>query len=120
VIDPVQAFLEANSLRAQAFPPTSRYSGLGTATVTLPDGRTVAYTRRRLVPQPGRFALLRSHTVTEGDRLDNLAHRYLGDPEQYWRLCDANGALRPDSLVETVGDRIRITLPEGMGGPSNG
>ena len=120
MIDPVQAFLEANSLRAQPFPPTSRYSGLGTEQVSLPDGRTVAYVRRRLVPSPDRFATLQRHTVVEGDRLDNLAHRYIGDAEQYWRLCDANGALRPDELVETVGRRIRITLPEGMAGPTHG
>ena len=120
MIDPVQAFLEAHSLRPQPFPPTSRYSGLGTATLSRPDGRTVAYVRRRLVPPPERFATLHWHTVVDGDRLDNLAHRYVGDPEQYWRLCDANGALRPDALIESPGQRIRITLPEGMAGPAHG
>ncbi|MDN0075088.1 LysM domain-containing protein [Crenobacter sp. SG2303] len=119
MIDPVQAFLEANSLQTPVFPASSRYHGLGTSVLTTPDGCNVAYLKRRFVPPPERFALLQEHAVVEGDRLDNLAQRYLGDPEQYWRLCDANGALRPDELVETIGRRLRITLPEGIPGVSN-
>ena len=65
------------------------------------------------------FALLLEHTVTEGDRLDNIAARYLGDPEQFWRICDANGVMRPDELTETVGRRLRITMPEGIPGVPN-
>jgi hypothetical protein len=30
--------------------------------------------------------------VVEGDRLDNLAARFLGDPLLCWMICDANGA----------------------------
>ena len=40
--------------------------------------------------------------------------RYLGDPELFWRLCDANVAMRPAELTETIGRRLHITLPEGM------
>jgi hypothetical protein len=76
--------------------------------------------RRRFVPQSSRFALLKEHVVVERDRLDNLAARYIGDPEQYWRLCDANNAIRPDELIETPGHRLRITLPEGIPAPSGG
>ena len=54
------------------------------------------------------------HMVTEGERLDNITAQYLGDPEQFWRVCDANGAMRPDELTETIGRRLRITLPEGI------
>ena len=114
--DPIKAFLQANSLESPAFPPTSRYSGLPTVQWTRPDGRPVVYVRRRFVPPPERFAILQEHRVVEGDRLDNLAARYLGDPEQYWRLCDANAAMRPDELIETVGATLRITLPEGIPG----
>lgn len=96
------------------FPSTSRYSGIETATLARADGRSVAYVCRRFVPPPERFAVLQEHTVVEGDRLDNITARYLGDPEQFWRVCDANGAIRPDELTETVGRRIRITLPEGI------
>ena len=101
------------------FPPTSRYFQLETTTCVLPDGREVIYLRRRFVPPPERFSLLQEHVVAQGDRLDNVAARYLADPEQFWRLCDANGAIRPDELTETIGGKIRITLPQGIPGPKN-
>ena len=31
-------------------------------------------------------------------------------------LADANGAMRPEELVQTVGRKLRITLPEGIVG----
>ena len=114
--DPLKAFRQANGLETSAFPPTSRYHGLETAQWTRPDGQPVTYVRRRFVPPPERFALLQEHIVVDGDRLDNLAARYLGDPEQYWRLCDANGAMRPDALIEQPGEVLRVTLPEGIPG----
>ena len=98
------------------FPFTSRYYGIQTAELETAEGKRVAYLRRRFVPPPERFDLLLEHTVSEGDRLDNLAAQYLGDPEQFWRVCDANGAVRPEELTETVGRRLRITLPEGIPG----
>ncbi len=105
-------------LVAQPFPPTSRYYAIPTAQLSRPDGRPVAYLLRRFVPPPERFALLQVHIVAQGDRLDNLSARYLGDPEQFWRICDANRALRPEDLTapEALGLRIRITLPEGIQG----
>ncbi|AIR96868.1 LysM peptidoglycan-binding domain-containing protein [Streptomyces glaucescens] len=91
--------------------PTSRYHPLPTATHTLPDGRTVTHLRRRLLPQPERLADLGEHVVTAGDRLDLIAARWYGDPEQSWRIADANRALRPDELTAVPGRRLRITLP---------
>ncbi|MEO8659569.1 MAG: LysM domain-containing protein [Bryobacteraceae bacterium] len=101
------------------FPPTSRYYGVETASLTTSDGRHVTYLRRRFVPAPERFAVLLEHVVEEGDRLDNVTARYLGDPEAYWRVADANRGMRPAELTETVGRRLLITLPEGIPGPSN-
>jgi hypothetical protein len=98
------------------FPPTSRYASVETATIEDEAGRVTIYLRRRLLPQPERFALLREHVVTQGERLDNITARQLGDPEQFWRLCDANRAMRPDALTERIGRRLRITLPEGVPG----
>ncbi len=118
-IDPIQAFLQATALTTPAFPPTSRYHGLELAQWTRPDGEQITYVRRRFIPPPEHFATLTEHRVVEGDRLDNLAAKYLGDPEQYWRLCDANGALRPNELIETAGATLRITLPEGIPGGSS-
>ena len=100
---------------AANFPATSRYASTDVVTLTDADGRVTAYLRRRFVPQPERFALLQTHTVAEGERLDNLTATYLGDPEQFWRVADANRAMRPDDLM-VVGRVLRITLPEGIPG----
>lgn len=116
MIDALQRMLAAPGLRATAFPPTSRYHGIDTLSLPGPDGTLVVYLRRRFVPPPERFALQQLHSVMAGDRLDKLAARYLGDPEQFWQVCDANDAVRPDELIETVGRRLRITLPEGIPG----
>jgi hypothetical protein len=101
-----------------AFPPTSRYYGLATVMMEASDGRKTVYLQRRFVPQPERFELLQEHLVTQGERLDNITALYLGDPEQFWRLCDANRVLHPVEL-EQLGRRLRITLPEGVPGMSN-
>jgi len=98
----------------EQFPPNSRYHGMATKKYTRPDGSVVVYLARRFVPPPERFSLLQEHAVAEGDRLDNLAARYLGDPELFWRLADANNAMRPEELTSELGRRLRITLPEGI------
>jgi hypothetical protein len=112
----LQALLQSGGgSAAQRFPANSRYATVGTTTLQLPDGRTLVYLKRRLVPAPEKFSTLQEHTVTEGERLDHIAAKYLGDPERFWQLCDANGVLAPEEL-EVVGRRIAITLPEGIPG----
>lgn len=115
--DPLQALLDS-ALKPNPFPPTSRYYGVQTASLVTADGTMVVHVRRRFVPAGDRFTVVQEHRVTAGERLDHLAATYLGDPEQYWRLCDANDAVRPDELVERLDAVVRITLPEGVtGGP---
>lgn len=97
------------------FPPNSRYNGVAVLTHTDADGPPVAYLARRFIPAEERFTAFARHIVVQGDRLDNLSARYLSDPEQYWKLCDANGATRPDALTEAIGRSLRIALPEGIG-----
>lgn len=101
------------------FSITSRYYGIATVEFESPDGKKIVYVRRRFVPAAERFELLQEHSVAEGERLDNITAEYLGDPEQFWRLCDANNAMRPEELTETIGRRLRITLPEGIPGNRN-
>jgi hypothetical protein len=101
------------------FPATSRYYLTEIATYETAEGKMIRYLRRRLLPRPERFTLIQEHAVTQGDRLDNITARYLSDPEQFWRVCDANSAMRPDALTEEIGRRIRITLPEGIPGTPN-
>ncbi len=106
-------------MKPSAFSPSSRYYPIEVAQhQPTPEGPTVAYLRRRFVPSPSRFSTLVETTVKEGDRLDNITATFLGDPEQFWRLCDANNALAPSDLVDTVGRVLRITLPEGLSGPT--
>lgn len=116
--DPVQALLAQTSLQNNLFASTSRYYGIATNTLSEPGGKTIVYILRRFVPPPENFQLLQEHTIVQGDRLDNLAGQYLGDPTLFWRLCDANRAMRPDDLTEKLGSRLKITLPEGISGSS--
>lgn len=100
------------------FSPTSRYSAIETASLEIdggPEGAfEIVYLKRRFLPPAESFALLQEHTVEAGDRLDNITARYLGDPLQFWRICDANNAMNPTGLTAEVGRRLRITLPEGL------
>lgn len=96
------------------FPVTSRYYNIEIATFDLPDGRTVSYLRRRFLPDGTKAVILAEHIVTQGDRLDNVTARYLGDPEQFWLVCDANTAMRPDDLTaeSAIGQSVRIPMPQ--------
>lgn len=116
--DPVQALLAQTALQRTLFSATSRYYGISTETLDLPGGRTIIYLQRRFVPPPERFQVLQEHRVVQGDRLDNLAAQYLGDPTLFWRICDANRAMQPEDLTATAGRNLRITLPEGIRGSS--
>lgn len=113
--DQLQALLHIGAAGSR-FPQNSRYYGTGVSAFTAPDGRVIVYLRRRFLPRADSFTLLQEHTVTEGDRQDNIAAKYLGDPEVSWRLCDANNAMNPVELTGTVGRSLRITLPEGIPG----
>ncbi len=97
------------------FDSTSRYYNIKIATIEVPnnDGTTrmVRYVQRRVIPPADEGLTVIEHTVTEGDRLDNITARYLGDPTEYWLVCDANNVLRPSDLTGTIGRFIKIALP---------
>ncbi len=114
--DALSAITKVAAQSAQAFPANSRYTRTETTTLEGSDGRKIAYLRRRFVPPADRFDLLQEHVVTQGDRLDNLAAKYLGDPELFWQIADANEAMAPEELTDTVSRKLRITLPEGIPG----
>jgi hypothetical protein len=96
------------------FDTTSRYSGLETTTIVVPDAddgaREIRYVRRRIITPADRLTTLVEHTVTQGERLDQITARYLGDPLQFWRVCDANNVLQPEELEE-AGRVVKIALP---------
>lgn len=93
------------------FSATSRYYGIETATLQDASGQTVIYVRRRFLPDSTNISVLIEHVVTQGDRLDNIIARYLGDPEQFWRVCDANIVMQPEELTAEIGRRLNIPLP---------
>jgi hypothetical protein len=94
------------------FDPNSRYYVIETATVTTPDGRTVSYKRRRWLPRGSEMQVLAEVTISQDERLDLIAARTLGDPEQFWRVCDANDALDPNELTSELGRVVRVPIPE--------
>jgi hypothetical protein len=117
---PLQALIDFGVVPPVTFPTDSRYCGSATQQYTTPAGDTVTYLARRFVPPSGApaFATVARHTVQNGDRLDLVAAKYLGDPLFFWLLCDANGALDPDTLIQTPGAVLNITMPQGIpGGP---
>ena len=97
------------------FPVTSRYFNIEVATIEIADGRTAPYLRRRFLPNGAKAVVLAEHVITQGERLDNITARYLGDPEHFWLVCDANNAMRPDDLTadSEIGHRLLIPLPQG-------
>jgi hypothetical protein len=94
------------------FDASSRYAAVETATLRDVDGRVVAYVRRRFLPQGAGLPLLVEVEVVQGDRLDLITARTLGDPEAFWRICDANNALDPADLAGAPGRRLRVPLPQ--------
>jgi len=93
------------------FAPTSRYSDLPVLIISGPDGRAIPYVSRRFAPQGEDMPLLMEVTTRQDDRLDLIATRTLGDPEQSWRICDANNAMNPADLIVPPGRRLRVPVP---------
>jgi hypothetical protein len=109
--------------------PSSRYYGNAVEQMTAPDGTVIAYLSRRILPQASVYPRTQPYTVVAGDRIDNLAARYLGDPILFWMILDANGwdanssngLDDPDQLTATPGRVIQIPLISGIpAGARNG
>jgi hypothetical protein len=98
------------------FDSTSRYYNIEVVTLkaTDPDGlpREIRYVKRRFIPPRDGATTLVEHSVTQEERLDNVTARYLGDPTQFWRVCDANTVLEPNALTDMVGNVIEIAMPK--------
>jgi hypothetical protein len=116
---PIEALFGAGVLPRTDFPPNSRYHGAELRSSVGADGVAIPYLARRLVPAPERFQTTGEVRVRQGERLDQLAHRLLGDAEAFWRLCDAAGAIWPEEL-EAEGARVRVTLPVDIATPGGG
>ena len=116
---PLQALIQLGVVPPVTFPTDSRYYGSGMLQYTAPDGQSdsvpgAAHSFRSRARRTMRRST--QHTVKQGDRLDLIAAKYLGDPLMFWLICDANGAIRPDDLVATPGSVLAITTPQGVPG----
>ncbi|CAN7553381.1 hypothetical protein [Mesorhizobium sp. LjNodule214] len=88
----------------------SRYEHIADASIAGPGERTIRYKRMRFIPA---VTARLSMTVNEGDRPDLATWRAIGDPEQFWRLCDVNLVRRPVDLTAQAGRRLGVPGPEG-------
>jgi hypothetical protein len=110
--DSFQNILQAGNRAVNQFPVTSRYFRTDVAKFEQPDGTSIVYVRRRFIP-PANSLTVAVHQVKEGDRLDNMAASYLGDPEQFWQIADANETMKPEDLTANAGAEVRIAQPGG-------
>jgi hypothetical protein len=85
------------------FQPTSRYAKTPTYLVTDRRGRQVTVVA--VPPHPAQ-AELGVHLRREGERLDHLAFRYLGEASGWWSIAELADAVLPDQLFETREVRI--------------
>lgn len=85
----------------------SRYEFVPDALHVDSRGREIPYKRLRILLSP---PVQQAHVVAQGDRLDRIAFQHYGDPEQFWRIADANVVLEPDSLTSEIGRRLGISI----------
>ena len=112
---PLQALFGSASFSSGPFDPTSRYSDIPLGTLQTPRG-PIVYVTRRFLPSNAQAGALQTHTVMQSERLDTIAARYLGDPRQFWRVCDANDVLRPGDLTAVPGTALNIPVARGIVG----
>lgn len=75
------------------------------------DKQVITYKERRFLPSiQNEMTKLQDVMITAGDRLDVIAFRILGDPELFWRICDANEAMHPVELISEPGRIIHIGI----------
>jgi phage tail protein X len=68
----------------------SRYYGLDTLQETGAGGNSLISLVQRLLPPPESYPDGLVHTVIGGETLDQLAARYYGREDAWWRIADAN------------------------------
>lgn len=100
---------------AHPYPRSSRYHDAEIGVHRQPDGTEVRYAKRRLLPALNETETA-PHTVSSGERPDQLGQRYFGDPGQWWQTADANPVLDPGELTDEPGRVIDVPLPGGFRG----
>ncbi len=93
------------------FDERSRYRNQPTRESTRVDGTVVRHIVPRWIPEAALATVGAIHRASDSDRIDNLAHRYLGVATAWWLIADASGAMHPDTIGDTPGEIIIIPLP---------
>jgi hypothetical protein len=91
----------------------SRYENVPEAEFVSADGRSIRYKRMRFIPEISGTGV---YSVRQGDRPDLAAYNVLGDPEQFWRLCDINRVQRPVDLTRDPATVLDVPGPNGVTG----
>ena len=79
------------------FDEKSRYANQSQYQVTDRRGRTITVVA---TPEAPVEALRGYHKLRQGERIDHLAHAYLGQGPDYWRICELADVMVPDALAE--------------------
>lgn len=74
----------------------SRYRDTPTSSQVDESGERVELLELRQIPAT---TGVYRHRAEEGERLDHLAHKYLRDPQRFWRICDAADELDPFDVL---------------------
>lgn len=88
-------------------PQDSRFAGLPLLEVTAPDGTPRHVIGMRLTATGA--AGEQTHRVRQGEAIDLIARRRLGDEQLWWRLLDVNPLRYPLDL--TPGEQLRLPEP---------
>jgi len=88
------------------FDAKSRYAAVATYTVMDHRGRAVEVVA---VPDRTQESTLGFHVLRQGERLDHLAQRYLQNAAGFWRICELNNVMLPETLTEAR----EIAIPAG-------
>lgn len=99
------------------FDESSRYFNLKDLTykAKLERGKEqmiIKFKERRFIPIVKQINILKKLEVVAGDRPDTIASQTIGDPEQFWRICDTNENMHPLELTRDPGKIINIGLPQ--------
>jgi hypothetical protein len=94
------------------FEHTSRYYRINEATYRIPGEGLIIYKLRRFLPRGESMTRVAEVAVTGEDRPDLVTARALGDPEQYWQICDANNAMNPFDMASVPGRKLKVPEPQ--------
>lgn len=83
----------------------SRYKDVPSVVTQLDDAYDEYFVVREKIEAPLRDDD-RFHRVVDGDRIDLLAYKYLGDARHWWVICDYNDINFP--LILETGTMLRI------------